>query len=77
MEDCIVGKHLSEGIDVAVGEGIVASTSEILVGMGHGRYLLSAGGSKAISFPRWRSSDLGAAGELRTCRPARRVARGR
>jgi hypothetical protein len=42
MEDCIVGNHRSERIYVAVGEGIVASSSELLVGMGHGRDLLSA-----------------------------------
>ena len=39
MEDCIVGKHLSERIYVAVGEGIVASSSELLVGMGHGLWV--------------------------------------
>ena len=56
MEDCIVGKHLSERIYVAVGEGIVASSSEFLVGMGHGRYLLSAEVA-TLFLSRWRSSD--------------------
>jgi hypothetical protein len=41
MEDRIIGKHLSEGVHVAPGEGVVGSASEFLVGMRHGRYLLS------------------------------------
>jgi len=58
MEDCIVGNHRSERIYVAVGEGIVASSSELLVGMGHGRYLLSAEVA-TLFLSGWRSSDLG------------------
>jgi hypothetical protein len=50
MEDSIVGKQLSQGVGVASGEGVVGSAGKFLVGMCHGRDLLSAGGSNAMRF---------------------------
>jgi hypothetical protein len=41
MEDCSIGEHLSEGVYVSSGEGVIESANRLFVGMCHGRYLLS------------------------------------
>jgi hypothetical protein len=60
VEDRIVGEQLPERLDVASGESVVASTNQVLVGMGHGRTSCPRGGGNAMPFPdggratRWR-----------------------
>src|SRR5687767_8939188 len=50
VEDRIVGEQLPERLDVASGEGVVASTNQVLVGMGHGRTSCPLSGQR-YSFP--------------------------
>jgi hypothetical protein len=53
VEDRIVGEQLPKRLDVASREGVVGSTNQVLVGMGHGHYLLSA--EAATLFLPWRT----------------------